>query len=170
MWIRAPWGCQWNGEQFLAQPIELHWADASALFGRGITVRGNPDSGMLSRDHQKQTAHSNGFTRGSCNVQFAGFNDWRLPTADELREIGLNGETPPDSDWDAAHWYLAIFPMAQYENASASSIRRFWSANACREKSLFSKAVAWCCDPSRGGTLWDIPDKCTEHVVFVRKP
>jgi hypothetical protein len=163
MWIRAPWGCVWNGERFVEEPISLRWSVATELFGRGVRVLGEERSGVLSPSDQRKAALFNGYTRGSCRVEFAGYDDWRLPTADELAAIGS------PSIASACDWYEAIFENLTPGEPMWPSMKRLWSANARDNKSLFAEAVAWCCFPADGGRLVDIPDSITHHIVFVRK-
>jgi len=81
-WIRVPWGMVWDGESFTGEPILLSWDEATKLFGRGKTVMST--SSALHGDLLKDSAFENGYKYGSCHVDFAGFTDWRLPTALEL--------------------------------------------------------------------------------------
>lgn len=86
MFIRAPWGTVWNGDKFVGDPILLKWTEAVGLFGRGADVGYGVGDTMAYMGYAKRTAAAfeNGYQAGRCEVQFAGFKDWRLPTADEL--------------------------------------------------------------------------------------
>lgn len=164
MWIRAPWGCLWNGERFVGDPISLRWTVATELFGRGFRVpHSNQDSGVLARSDQGKAALANGYTRGTCRVEFAGYDDWRLPTADELSAIG------DSSISSSCDWYEAIFEHLTPGEPMWPSMKRLWSANACIDKSWVSEALAWCCFPADGGRLVDMRDSIMQHIVFVRK-
>lgn len=79
MCIRAPWGMAWTGEAFVGMPILLDWHSATNLFGRGSFASYPLWFKDLSR--VKRSRH---FKRGRCRVTFAGFDDWRLATAEEF--------------------------------------------------------------------------------------
>lgn len=87
MWIQAPWGMEWNGEWFVGDPVKISWWDATELFGKGVPL-GYP-VGSLSQVHLEASEFDKGYTRGKCSVAFAGFEDWRLPTAEEINRLGF---------------------------------------------------------------------------------
>ncbi len=139
MWIQAPWGMEWNGEWFVGEPVKVNWRDATELFGRGVPL-GFP-VGSLSRKHLEASKYGNGYTRGKCSVDFAGFQDWRLPTADEINALGF---FDPDGRLEG------------YEYSGAPK------ASALREK-LFPTLRAsdkahwlWCAHEQGAGIAWAV--------------
>lgn len=87
MWVQAPWGMEWNGNYFTGEPLKLTWWDATSLFGKGVSLPF--PVGALNIEHLEASKIDNGFQRGKCEVSFAGFKDWRLPTAYELNTLAL---------------------------------------------------------------------------------
>jgi len=95
MWIQAPWGKKWTGTCFTGDAVKLTWPDATELFGKGC--RGSYDNekniAHLTEKNFADTAYEHGYTHGCCTVHFAGYTDWRLPTANELRNFLLLDQT-----------------------------------------------------------------------------
>ncbi len=87
MWIQAPWGMEWNGEWFVGEPVKISWWDATELFGKGVPL-GYP-VGALQPAHLEASKFEKGYTKGKCVVSFAGCENWRLPTADEINSLGF---------------------------------------------------------------------------------
>ncbi|MGP0594310.1 Lcl domain-containing protein [Nitrospira sp. T9] len=91
MWIQAPWGKKWTGNSFTGDAIKLTWPEATELFGKGC--RGSHDTqknmAHLTEKNFADTDYVHGYRHGYCTVHFAGYTDWRLPTANELRNFLL---------------------------------------------------------------------------------
>ncbi len=109
MAIRAPWGMVWNGSEFMGNPIGLNWRTATAMFGEGC---GAPYP-LYYRDCSRLRENRK-YKRGKCKISFAGFDDWRLATTDELvpffpikwfvqfEEVGVESGDPTAMEkWDA---------------------------------------------------------------------
>lgn len=127
-WIQAPWGTQWNGEQFVGEPLTISWQDASQLFGKSDYV------GIYSKikplelvNHIKQS----NFTKGSCKVTFAGKEDWRLPTVHELATLLFHVPRNEDYEIEKAQKQEAIHIKQQLFPALEVSPDKYtvWSAN-----------------------------------------
>ncbi len=86
MWLRAPWGMVWTGHGFSGEPILMSWGDAVDLFGRGEAVGYNVGDSFayMGREKRAASAFENGYKKGKCSIDAAGYTDWRLPTAAEL--------------------------------------------------------------------------------------
>lgn len=95
MWIQAPWGKKWTGTCFTGDAVKLNWPDATELFGKGCRGSYDNEKNMahLTEKNFADTAYEHGYTHGCCTVHFAGYTDWRLPTAIELRNFLLLDET-----------------------------------------------------------------------------
>ncbi|MAM89843.1 MAG: hypothetical protein CMI15_00010 [Opitutaceae bacterium] len=86
MWQRAPWGMVWTGNGFVGDPIKLRWGDAVRLFGQGVDVGYRVGATMAYMGHEKRAASAfeHGYKEGKCLIRAGSYNDWRLPTAQEL--------------------------------------------------------------------------------------
>lgn len=179
MWMQAPWGMVWDGEFFIGEPVRLNWYDATKMFGKGVLVQrreaDNPNlgDGVLPPELMEKTVRWNGYTNGSCQVSFAGYSDWRLPTCDDfyrtiLRHIfsGIKEEDREKEkeilkkvfgDWDAANRFWNYF---------------FWTANGRIYKDFFEKwgldnKVAWKAAPATG-IITDERKESNCIVLFTR--
>lgn len=88
MWIQAPWGLKYTAQGFEGKALRINWDDATKLFGRGsfqYSDRWCSTPEPLTNDPRdwEATAFEQGYKTGLCTVQFAGRNDWRLPTVQE---------------------------------------------------------------------------------------
>jgi len=92
MWIQAPFGTVYDGELFKGQPIELTWIEATRLFGCGGLIS---QHAALRIENIKE---ENRYERGRCSVHFAGYEDWRLPTARELLTLSFCTSDWPRND------------------------------------------------------------------------
>ncbi len=94
-WIQAPWGTEWNGEEFIGEPMAMTWRNASDLFGASdyVAIYSKIRPADLVNTPSKGT-----YRKGRCTVNFAGKEDWRLPTAFELATLLM--DVPDISDWD----------------------------------------------------------------------
>ncbi len=134
---------QW---QFTGQPVKMDWHDATKLFGRG------PDaptiSSVLKGENQEAAKREHGYTPGQATVRFAGYDDWTLPTADELDLLGAyrqnnreSGQRSVYDDWSAestatgsVQARLKIFPWFNDRptpmiwSATGQSIPYAWAA------------------------------------------
>jgi hypothetical protein len=156
-WIQAPWGMNWEGgSDFSGEPVQVSWPVGSQLFGRGPDVDlSEAGTVALSAAQIRASGESAQFKRGSCQVRFAGHNDWRLPTIAEWQVlIGMYG-----------HW-TELFPYDQEMTDYA-----YWSANARKELLPewlipIKSRVAWDVSPFRW--LTDNRMSCELPIMFVR--
>jgi hypothetical protein len=149
MITRAPWGMVWNGRRFEGEAILLPWRDAVRLFGCGSEVPYSVGGrgGDFGTEKLRASAFENGYTEGRCTVEFAGFDDWRLPTANELAQMsawGGSGHSP--------------IPEQLYPELAASKTK-LWSATG------LGSGLAWVFH----GTFSDVETRHPMGVVFVRQ-
>lgn len=88
MSIRAPWGMEWNGDQFVGKPITANWMDATGLFGKGVFAAYPLYFNKLDR------VEGQALERGRCKVRFAGFDDWSLITVSQFHTLFAPTEEP----------------------------------------------------------------------------
>lgn len=88
MCVRAPWGMEWDGTQFIGRPVRANWTDATRLFGEGATAKYPLYFNDLSRVEGSER------NPGGCRVRFAGFDDWRLIGASEFYSLFRPLERP----------------------------------------------------------------------------
>lgn len=175
MFIRAPWGMVWNGDRFVGEPIALNWGEAVRQFGRGVDVGYKVGGTMAQMGEEKRNAAAfkNGYESGRCQIEFAGFTDWRLPTADEFDrmspychrfESGVSGAdtalTPDEqSDWGwRGPFSRAVFERL-YPEFSAMH-EHAWTATG------LGGGLAWAFDG--GLPVGDFKVQETRPVIFVR--
>jgi hypothetical protein len=83
MWIQAPWGMKYDGSIFSGTPEHINWTIATKLFGKGNFAYADREQSSYKATDWSLCSFSSGYTRGICSVEFAGYTDWRLPTAPE---------------------------------------------------------------------------------------
>jgi hypothetical protein len=122
---------RWDGKRFYGDSIEVSWADAKNLFGEGKFADSFKGLGRLTEEGYQDSDIENGYTRGSCFIDFAGYHDWRLPTAAEWRTLQfLSDNMYKDIDYEARKKYKSqLFPYA-----NTTSV--FWSATGKRHPSM----------------------------------
>ncbi|WP_024773053.1 DUF1566 domain-containing protein [Aquimarina macrocephali] len=158
-WIQAPWGTEWNGEEFIGEPLAMTWRDASDLFGASDYV------GIYSKIRPADLANTPNegtYSKGRCTVNFAGKDDWRLPTAFELATLLM--DVPDCSDWDkekrlkqeAVQIRKQLFPGLEY----APEKFTVWTANTA------SVGCAWVFSQLK--TFDDLNIGLKYTVLFVR--
>lgn len=143
MWVRAPWGMQWDGHSFSGTPTKVPWKQASEMFGRG----GWFDSGMASMNEEQLTAsqYPNEYEHGNVTVEFAGYSDWRLPTGAE--STALVKSFHPDKDWEDRE---KIFTPEFTRN-------RLWTCNGRHKLDMDNLA----------GKIWSVFDKTIEDRSYI---
>jgi|GEM_PF-4656839 len=157
MWIRAPWGMNWNGKEFVGSPIPLDWYEASLYFGKGASAGEDPTGSISAKD--LMTASSlDSYQRGKTTVFFANQDDWRLPTAYELNCISFKtekGDYAVSSREKPEELREKLFP-----GVKELTKNRFWSANQAHS------GCSWGIDGN-----WppgDIKPDLNGYVLFVR--
>ena len=152
MWIQAPWGMTYNGKKFKGEPVELNWDDATQLFGFGGAI---PYTDGRLRKEDIEAYEDASYIRGSCEITFSGYRNWRLPTARELLTLFV---TTALRDTRVKQLREQLFPD--------HSGNMFWSAND------LAKDWAWLFDDrlsAKGGlSLCDYPKESEYPVLFVR--
>lgn len=176
MWLRAPWGMVWTGNGFLGNPIRLRWGDAVRLFGQGTNVGYKVGGTLAYMGHEKRAAAAfeYGYKEGKCLIRAGSYNDWRLPTAQELDRLspylhstyGDQGRTGDglsqleQFDW---HWHgkaaRAAFQRLYPELFSLKA--HLWTATGV------GSGLAWAFDG--GLPVGDFKVSDERSVVFVRK-
>lgn len=158
MWIRAPWGMNWNGREFVGEPVRLDWYEASHYFGKGAAAGHNP-TGTISEKDLTTSNLMDHYQRGKASVLFANYDDWRMPTAYELNSLSFvvkeeEGYRSFSSD-KAVALRERLFP-----NLKNLSQNLLWSAN------LAHSGCAWAVDGN-----WppgDVKLDTKYFVLFVR--
>ena len=93
-------GKSWNGSDFTGEPIRIDWWTATKLFVKGVKVTGWIEKvssmGVLKPEMIEDTDYRYGYSNGSCKIEFAGYNDWRLPTCFEWHKSLCFDENPFD--------------------------------------------------------------------------
>lgn len=114
---------EWNGKTFTGNPIDVKWADAKNLFGKG-EFTGKTRYGRLNSEELDGIRYEKGFDVGKCYVTFSGNSDWRLATAHDWKSIQFMSDRfdYPDMERDLREEHLKkLFP---YSNESQC----FWTA------------------------------------------
>ncbi len=186
MWIRAPWGMEWNGNSFSGDPVKLSWFDATRLHGQSKYVEStNMEWAHPSEEDIKASRIENGYTWGTSIISFAGYADWRLPTIYEWRTIQFSFYTKKLSNReDRSQIYetmrtgfMKIFP------AMFRIGHNYWPAT-CRSMYTLSGVSKWLDDvlckvaghDSSGSSAWyatfdgfiDDDAKWEKHILLVR--
>jgi hypothetical protein len=164
MWIQAPWGMTFNGKKFKGEPVKLNWHDARKLFGYGGMIP-HPSSAL-----RKEAIKAYGYLeykRGSCTVEFSGYRDWRLPTAEELLTLCLcvDTEHKSESKYNGYRTSLDTKSMELKEVLFPALLNRFitsWSAND------IGSDLAWFLDGAHSPSLGDYKKDEEKPVLFVR--
>jgi hypothetical protein len=126
MWIQGPWGTVYDGSRFVGTPLLFRWHEAADEFGRGLAVcRKDGNWGTLNEENFIESSFEHGYQIGYRKVQFAGFSDWRLPTALEFRTL-----IKPEADFE--EWKSKVFP-------DVNGV--FWCANPKSDVSNFAQMV-----------------------------
>jgi len=176
MWLRAPWGMVWTGQGFSGEPILMRWGDAVDLFGCGEAVGYNIGGTFAYMGHEKRAASAfeNGYKKGKCIIDAAGYKDWRLPTAGELSRFApflhkhagedtyLETRLPADeeSDW----WWKIGASKAHFERLYPELFGtgvRLWTATG------LGGGLAWAYDGSM--PAGDHKTGGAMGVMFVRR-
>jgi len=161
-WLGAPFGMNFYGGQWIGEPTQLSWHQATNLFGKGLSAYVRPPNrdymGPITAASLPLTQYSKGFKHGNNSFSFAGIHNWRLPTLDEMVNLirdksffteYLNNTS--DIQYDAHKELIQklFYPFFGNDfNPNIDSWNSTWStvwlANGCRE-SFFRKKVdiAW---------------------------
>lgn len=133
MWMRAPWGCNWNGTSFdnHSRPLLINWYDAADKFGRGKAVK--PIGEITSEETIRSSSKHFGYTLGNQKINFAGYADWRLPTIAEFSTILFGVQNDCQHKRDA---FGKLFPLVKAHNNTG-----FWTANNSIRKHSATKKI-----------------------------
>lgn len=163
-WIRAPWGMTFENGKFTGEPILMSWGEATELFGEGQRAKGPWGGGGTKQDVIDASSAKLGFKRGCCKVNFAGHDDWRLVTKEELDRLGVYGG--PDNVFDLEWgWNMA--------ETQPSLFGKLFPEIAARKKTLF----LWSANKESSGNAWmyngamppgDVPTKTPGAAILVR--
>lgn len=176
MWQRAPWGMVWTGNGFIGDPIRLRWGDAVRLFGRGADVNYTVGDTMAYMGHEKReaSAFEHGYKEGKCLVRAGAYNDWRLPTAQEIDRLspylhshsgdrGRDGHGLRGDEQDLWRWHgpaaRAVFQRLFPELFSLKA--HLWTATG------LGSGLAWAYDGNLPVGDFQVSDE--RPVIFVRR-
>ncbi len=186
MWIRAPWGMEWNGNSFTGEPVKLSWLDATRLHGQSKYVEStNMEWAHPSEEDINASRIENGYSWGTSIIRFAGYADWRLPTIYEwrtmqygfyLNEMSRTGEYCTQTSEHLTTGFKAIFPTI-----NSIEYDRFWPATCKRMDTGASKLLGNVFKKVLGGDssgclAWsasfykfiDEDAKLEKHILLVR--
>ncbi len=137
MWIQAPWGMDWSGSTFTGRVIEISWVEAKNLFGKG-EFSGKSECGRLNLEELHKIRYEKGFVSGTCRIEFSGYDDWRLATADEWRSIQFMSDRfdYPNMEYDKRKEYIKkLFPYTKkYSNFWTATGK--WHPYMCEEEDI----------------------------------
>ncbi|RTE53874.1 DUF1566 domain-containing protein [Arenibacter aquaticus] len=158
MWIRGAWGTDWNGRDFIGEPLALNWFDATYYFGHGATACSDL-TGTISPKDLLGSQSLEQFKKGKATVLFAGHTDWRLPTAYELNTLGFINKIDRDYEYSGAQKPRDLRERL-FPNLMKNTGYHLWSAT------MSHSGRAWASDGS-----WppgDARPNLKKYVVFVR--
>ncbi len=166
MWIQAPWGMIWGGSEFKGEPIGLYWKEATKLFGKSVEIP-HPGGG-LHREIIEAFGLPDTYKNGTCVVTFAGYSDWRLPTAKELLTIKFYdyslGESSGYDYWSSENTKRLrekLLPTIE-SDLKRKNASDFWSWSANDR----GDETAWASDGR--GSVGDTKKKREGYILLVR--
>lgn len=120
---------EWNGKEFVGEPIALSWIETTELFGKGVAVGTYKE--RIDCKYLSLSDYSNGYKRGCCRVDHDKWSDWRLPTAKELSRLILFNN---DEELFSSEQFQKIEPKIKLIDYLFPNLKKteykLWSATA----------------------------------------
>lgn len=143
-WMRCALGQKWDGRACTGIPATISWDEASKQYGRGKKIALNQEDPFDPRvggdsleyytKHQDELLGS--YHDGEANNPIAGYDDWRLPTVEELST--LVDRKSCGSCVEGGECQRPCISAEAFPNTPASW---FWSASPRAEDSSYAWVI-----------------------------